>query len=311
MSAEPRQNAGFTQGLGSWLGCAEVYSGEGRFLGNGTDTRQVQALGDGRTRIDVSFIGPLKTAGHYFIQDNGDHRLYQGPLNVGYADVLDAGLVDANAYWASVGLTQRFFLMVAGDRQYSLALMSRGEQVIYAIVGENQRITSENPQPDLLLSGTSYDLADDPTAGRDVILLHRPGRWSGTLKAFDQTKTCLSEREYLQNITPDLQIEHSGSAFADADANAYHYCLHSNGWQAWTPSGTVVGSYNLMGGRALSGTFYHQEQQRRCWRREVVAQDGESKAVLYLWYRGAQWIGYEYGVLHFTPEDFTSEEFAS
>ncbi|MBL8046128.1 MAG: hypothetical protein JNL09_06280, partial [Anaerolineales bacterium] len=43
------------QGFGRWAGTAEVFSGEGRFLGNGADNRHVQDLGGGRTRIDVSF----------------------------------------------------------------------------------------------------------------------------------------------------------------------------------------------------------------------------------------------------------------
>ena len=56
---------GFSQGIGRWLGTAEVYAGSGRFLGNATDRRHVQKQVDtNRIRIDLSFVGPLKFAGH-------------------------------------------------------------------------------------------------------------------------------------------------------------------------------------------------------------------------------------------------------
>jgi hypothetical protein len=126
------EQGGFSQGIGRWVGTAEIFSGEGRFLGNGADTRHVQQLGDGQVRIDVAFVGPFKHAGHYIIEDHQDHRLYQGPANVGYAEALGSGLVDANAYWPALGLSQRLLLMVLpdGNTQLSLALLSRGEHLL-------------------------------------------------------------------------------------------------------------------------------------------------------------------------------------
>ena len=46
-------------GLGEWKGSAEVYGGDGRFLGNGVDQRHVRtSLGDNRIRIDLpSYAG--------------------------------------------------------------------------------------------------------------------------------------------------------------------------------------------------------------------------------------------------------------
>ncbi|HRE47773.1 MAG TPA: hypothetical protein PLD47_08610 [Aggregatilineales bacterium] len=127
--------------FGRWVGSAEVYNGEGRFVGNGMDMRTVQSLGGGLTRIDVAFVGLFKAAGHSLIRDQGTHRLYEGPVNVGYADVLADSVAEATGYWACVGLSPRFFLMTLPDRnkQLSLALMSRGESLLYIVVGENHR----------------------------------------------------------------------------------------------------------------------------------------------------------------------------
>ncbi|MFM8423909.1 MAG: hypothetical protein ACKOBL_01925, partial [Chloroflexota bacterium] len=84
----------FKQGLGRWAGNAEVFDSKGCFLGNGSDYRNVQSLPEGRVRIDVSFVGPFKHSGHYFIQQQDDHRLYEGPANIGYAETLSENLVD-------------------------------------------------------------------------------------------------------------------------------------------------------------------------------------------------------------------------
>ena len=160
----------FTQGIGRWAGNAEVFDSFGRFLGNGSDYRNVQQLDGGRVRIDVSFVGPFKHSGHYFIQQEDDHRLYEGPANIGYAETLNENLVDANAYWSALGLSQRFFLMtVDGDLQLSLAQMSRGEHMMYVVVGQNDRVpdSSPNPQP-TLKSGTHYDLQDDPNEDTNI-----------------------------------------------------------------------------------------------------------------------------------------------
>ena len=292
---------GFKNATGQWLGTAEVYDGNGRFLGNGTDQRHVQKIADSnRIRIDLSFIGPFKFAGYYEIEDHGAYRLYQGPANTGYAESLGTNLVDANGYWPVTGLSHRFFLMILpdGNRQLSLALMSRGEQLLYVVVGENQRVTDGRYNP-TLLNGTSYDLADDPSGGRGEILLHRAGQWTGTLQTLNANMEVVGENVYRESITTTddgLQMTITGSAF---NAQEHTIVFKTNKWQAWSGAGDVVGSYSLSGGRALSGQFHHLIQNLRLWRREVVSHDGLLKAAVHIWYRGGQRIGAQVGVLHF------------
>jgi hypothetical protein len=298
----------FTQGIGRWAGNAEVFDTHGRFLGNGSDYRNVQQLDAGRVRIDVSFVGPFKHSGHYFIQQEENHRLYEGPANIGYAETLSENLVDANAYWSALGLSQRFFLMIVdGNLQLSLAQMSRGEHLMYVVVGQNDRVpdSAPNPQP-TLTSGTHYDLQDDPAAGRGEILLHRTGTWHGELIALNENRKSLGNFPYTEILQisklqpsnlPTFNLQLSGGAF---DKSTRHLPLFTNGWQAWTPENPdVVGSYSLSGGRALSGHFYHREAHLRCWRRDVVTLDGTRKAVVQHWYRGGQRIGSQFGVMEF------------
>lgn len=288
------------QGLGRWAGTAEVFSGEGRFLGNGADARHVRNGEDGRTRIDVSFVGPFKHSGHYYITDHGDHRLYQGPCNVGYAEALSPHLVDANAYWPDLGLSQRFFLMnlPGGQAQLSLALMSRGERLLYVVVGQNDRVADDGPAPPpSLVSGTAYDLQGDPAAGRGALLLLRPGAWRGRLEAIDAARKPLVSREVEEVIGPDLTWSTPGTPFDPAPRRRQ---LRSNGWEAWTlGGGDVAGSVSLSGGRAMSGVFHHLPVSLRVWTREVVAHDGSQKAVVRIWYRGGERVGVEFGVLTF------------
>ncbi|MEM7114538.1 MAG: hypothetical protein AAF614_19030 [Chloroflexota bacterium] len=293
---------GFTQGIGRWIGAAEVYDGNGRFVGNATDQRHVQReAGANRVRIDLSFIGPMKFAGHYIIEDHIDYRLYQGPANTGYAETLAENLIDANAYWPITGLTQRFFLMVLpdGNRQMSLALMSRGEKLIYVVVGEYNRVDeSHRGLPDLV-NGIAYDLADDPAAGRSEILLHRPGTWRGELATLDRDLVRQEATQYVEMVEADkdnLQVAIAGAAFAP-DLQTMR--LKTNGWEAWSKAGDLVGSYSMSGGRALSGNFHYLQQGRRVWRREVVSHDGTLKAVVHVWYRGAERVGVQFGVLGF------------
>jgi len=293
----------FTQGIGRWAGNAEVFDTYGHFLGNGSDYRNVQPLDNGRVRIDVSFVGPFKHSGHYFIQQQDDHRLYEGPANIGYAETLSENLVDANAYWPALGLSQRLFLMtVDGDLQLSLAQMSRGEHMLYVVVGQNDRVpdSSPNPQP-TLTSGTHYDLQNDPTAGLGEILLHRAGQWTGELTALDGEHKSIGKDRYTEIFEPShaeaFNITLEGGTFDNAVRKMK---LHSNQWQAWaTEDSEVVGSYSLSGGRALSGQFHHREAHLRCWRREVVTLDGKRKAVVQQWYRGGQRVGSQFGVLEF------------
>ncbi|MCL4871179.1 MAG: hypothetical protein KJ063_19640 [Anaerolineae bacterium] len=309
MSTQAQQ---FTQGIGQWAGTAEVYDGRGRFLGNGSDNRQVQRLDEAHIRIDVSFVGPFKHAGHYFIAEQGSSRLYQGPANVGYAETLHPNLIDATAYWPALGLSQQFFLLVLpnGHTQLSLAFMSRGEKLIYVVVGQNDRVkakTEEEGQktegnaviPVSFLSGTSYDLADDPAAGRGRILLHRSGLWSGELTTLDGQLRPLPPSQYSEQVAAagsELRVEIAGTAFAAAPQTTH---LHTNQWEAWSDAGNLVGSYSLSGGRALSGHFHFLPDQMRLWRREVVSHDGHRKAVLHTWYRGRTRIGVQFGVLEF------------
>lgn len=295
----------FAQGLGRWAGTAEVYSGAGRFLGNATDTRHAHTqIEDGRIRLDVSFVGPFKFAGHYVIQDQGDHRLYQGPANVGYAETLSVSLVDANAYWAAVGLSQRFWLMVlpGGNIQISLGLMSRGEHLKYVVVGQYNRVLGDGPAAaPALVDGAACDLTDDPTAGRGEVLLHRPGVWSGELTVLDgerQPQGTAVYRETIEGVTGQmLTVTTEGHAF---DPERRSFPLTTNGWEAWTrPDQPVMGSYSLSGGRALSGHFHHLDAQMRVWRREAVTHDGARKAVVHTWYRGGERVGVQFGVLGF------------
>lgn len=293
----------FSQGLGRWAGNAEVFDSKGCFLGNGSDYRNVQSLPEGRVRIDVSFVGPFKHSGHYFIQQQDDHRLYEGPANIGYAETLSENLVDANAYWSALGLSQRFFLMIVdGNLQLSLAQMSRGEHMMYVVVGQNDRVPKDTPVPQpTVVSGNHFDLQDDPTSGRGEILLHRAGTWRGELNALDENRKSLGKFEYIETFkllslqTFELQVK--GGAF---DSVTRHSSLVTNQWQTWaTDDSEIVGSYSLSGGRALSGQFYHRKAHLRCWRREVVTLDGTRKAVVQHWYRGGQRVGSQFGVMEF------------
>ncbi len=301
-SEKQTRTTGFTKAAGKWAGTAEVYDGNGRFVGNATDRRHVQKqVDDNRIRIDLSFVGPLKFAGHYFIEDHQDFRLYQGPANTGFAETLSENLIDANAYWPVTGLTQRFFLMILPDnnRQMSLALMSRGEKLIYVIIGEYQRIQDDTQSIPALVNGTAYDLYDDPAGGHREILLHRPGQWQGDLS----TLNCRLEKSgltrYVESVSPEgqrLQVRISGSGFVPEPVAM---TLKTNQREAWSEPGNLVGSYSLSGGRALSGHFHYLQEQLRVWRREVVSHDGNMKAVLHTWFRGGERVGVQFGVLNF------------
>ena len=298
-------------GLGEWKGTAEVYGGDGRFLGNGVDQRHVRTpLEGGRIRIDLSFVGPFKMAGHYVIHDKGSHRVYEGPANVGLAEAVAENLVDADHYWPGLGLGQRFFLMVlpGGGKQISLALLSRGERLAYAVVGENEKVGAcamgeaegESPAPSFV-QGASIDLAADPGAGRGAILLHRPGRWRGRLERTDGALKSVGQADYEERVEAKgerLEIRTSGGGIAPEPGRID---LATDGWQAWSTAGGVVGSYSLFGGRALAGTFHRTREELRVWRREVASHDGGSKAVVHSWYRGGARVGVEHGVLSFEP----------
>ena len=292
-------------GIGQWEGVAEVFDGQGRFLGNGADQRHVRTqTSDGRIRIDLSFVGPLKFAGHYFIQSENDRRLYQGPANCGYADALGADCVAAHCYWPSTGLSQKFFLMLApdGQRQMSLALLSRGEQLLYVVVGENAKVVGGRVEDVIpIVNGGTYDLGQDPQAGRPQHLLHREGYWEGEMRSqIDGPSSVHAVRQSLSKAGEALDVSWEGSAFIEGQMATK---LKTNAWQAWSDFGDSVGSYSLYGGRALSGQFHHLPSQRRVWRREVVSADGQLKAAVNIWYQGERKLGAEWGILKFRSTD--------
>jgi len=305
MATDESCDTGFC-GIGKWAGTAEVFSGEGTFLGNGSDQRFARTEdSDGRVRIDLAFIGPLKFAGHYYIKPDSAGRAYQGPANTGFAESVGELAVDGNGFWPVTGLSHKLFLAMLPDQQTQLHLsqMFRGEQLIYTIVSESQRVLDDGKAivPGLV-SGTSYDFANDPKAGRDSLLLHRPGKWAGEVSSFDgdlKPKETASYEELVELDNRDLRVAIRGSLGGD-DATIK---LHTNDYQAWSEMGPVVGSYNLIGGRGLTGTFHHLDSNLRVVRREVATNDGSTKAILHNWYRGGQRVGAQFGVLKFSPEN--------
>ena len=309
----------FRRGLGEWVGAAEAYGADGRFAGMGRDTRTVRADDHaGRVTVNVSFEGPFSLSGAYTIADHGSHRTYEGPLNVGFAEVLGDGLVASHNYWPSLGLSQRFFLMVlpGGDHQLSLALLSRGDQLRWTVVGEYRRqagaaaATRDDPATPPREAGPidPSQVRDDPTTGRGELLLLRPGQWSGTLHRLGPDLQPSGTVDCSETVAPDareppapsgrsMAVKMSGLGFAP-DAS---FALASDGWTAWTLPGEVAGSAVLSGGRGLSGQFHHDRASCRVWRREVASLDGATKAVLHIWYRGEQRLGAMYGTMTFDP----------
>lgn len=310
MNDQVQEKPQFKRGIGRWAGTAEVYNGAGQFLGHALDRRNVEQLDANRIRINLSFMGPLMLSGHYIIEHRDGYRLYQGPANVGYAEALSEGLVEAHNYWSHWGLSQRFFLFVPEDKnmQMSLALLSRGEQLQYVVVGEYYRLPDdEEGAPDgpvqvpesLLIPGTPQDKQNDPTAGRGELLLHRSGVWVGDVVSLDGAGNHINTTELVQEVNASgdhVQLNVSGSELVSAP---YTVNLMTNGWQAWTSAADVVGSYSLTGGRALSGQFHHLNDERRVWWREVVTGDGSMKALLHVIYRGGERVGLQYGLLHY------------
>ena len=92
-----------------------------------------------------------------------------------------------------------------------------------------------------------------------------------------------------------LAIGLAGLHFAN-DAT-YDLTTSTDGTQAWTPPGDVVGSFSISGGRGQSGNVLHHTEELRVWKREVASLDGTMKAVLHTWYRGEQRVGVAYGTL--------------
>lgn len=294
----------FSQGVGEWIGAAEVYDAEGRFAGMGRDTRSVKADDQaGPVTVEVEFDGPFSLSGVYTIADHGSHRIYEGPLNIGYAEALGDGLVAAHNYWPDLGLSQRFFLMVLpnGSHQLSLALLSRGDRLQWTVVGEYQRqVDPSDSVPPPVAAMDPEVLGDDPAAGRGELLLLRPGRWSGQLHRLDADYTPTGPADYTETVVAQSGSWEVGLSGADYSPGL-SFTLLSDGWTTWTPVGDLMGSGSLSGGRGFSGQFHLLSQGLRVWRREVVSRDGTMKAVLHIWYRGEQRIGAAYGALAFDP----------
>jgi hypothetical protein len=198
-------------------------------------------------------------------------------------------------------------VMPDGKHQMSLALMSRGEELIYVVVGEYVKVEDDASLTGFagipsLQNGTSYDFANDPAAGRGDILLHRAGTWSGQLATLDEDLNegeATDYQEQVQVAGDKLLVNIGGTAFDD---KARSMTLATNNWQAWSAQDSeIAGSYSLSGGRALSGNFHHLATSLRVWRREVVSHDGTMKAVLHTWFRGAVRVGVQFGILQLQP----------
>jgi hypothetical protein len=117
--------------------------------------------------------------------------------------------------------------------------------------------------------------------------------------ALDENRMVKGQATYHEqmSLSPTLNVTYEGGVF---DPTIKSVSLKTNGWQAWVNSPCdFVGSYSLSGGRASSGTFYHQNSHLRYWQRETIALDGSKKAVVQHWYEGGKRVGTQYGVLHF------------
>jgi hypothetical protein len=199
--------------------------------------------------------------------------------------------VDARCYWPQAGLSQRFFLMMlpGGRKQLSLALLSRGERLEYVVVGENDRVSDCDPAASV-----------DP--GSALKLLHRRGRWIGTLIDLDERLSPRGAVAYEERVRPDahgLTVLLAGGAQAPEPTEMR---LRSDGSAAWSDAGPLSGSYSLSGGRALSGVFSRADSALAVWRREVASRDGTLKAVLHTVLRGGARVGVQHGVLRFEAE---------
>ena len=283
-----------------------MYDASGRFVSNAMDQRFARTVDeDGRVRIDLAFIGPLKFAGHYTIQDHGAHRIYEGPANTGFAEPVGPNAIDANGYWPSTGLTQRFFLakLPSGDKQLHFSLMSRGEQPIYTILSESHLVPDDGSATvPGLVPGIGHDFVSDPAAGRDQVLLHRSGTWSGTVSRFAENLKPIGENEMEERV-----VEEDGtiawSLRGSLAPDNLKATFKTDGWMGWSDFGETVGSYSLYGGRAMAGNLNQIASGLRVWRREVSTNDGQTKAILHTWYRGGQRIGAQQGFLNFIPEN--------
>lgn len=288
-----------SQGIGNWTGISEVYDGSGMFIGNASDQRHIKKNDDETYTVTVNIFGPLMINGDYKIRIASDHHSYLGNTHYGYAEQSNNELLASNNYWAKWGLSESSFVIVSPEihSQLSLSLLKRGEQLIYMLIGEyydNQTSVQLPPA-----EGTPFDRHNDPTAGRGTHLLHRAGTWSGQVTVMDGDLQPMGRAHYTENVRThqdQLMVTTEGGGFTPMKRS---FRMTSNGWQAWTAPGDVVGSYSIAGGRALIGSFHYVGADRRIWRREVSTADGQHKAILHYIYHGDKRVGIQYGMLSF------------
>ena len=288
-----------SQGVGNWTGFSEIYDGRGYFIGNVSDQRTIQQHTNGLFTVTVNIMGPIMLNGQYNIKIASDHHAYQGDVHVGYAEQYNDELLASNNYWSQWGLSERNFVMVSTEThtQLSMSLLSRGEQLVYTLVGEYYDDNSPVKIPVTL--GIPSDRHDDPAGGRESILLHRIGTWSGQVNVLDENLAPMGRAHYTENLRirgEQLIITTEGGGFTPLRRT---FNMKTNNWQAWSEPGDVVGTYNLAGGRALTGHFHYVGAERRVWRREVVTSDGHHKAILHYIYQGDKRVGIQYGMLTF------------
>lgn len=288
-----------SQGIGNWTGISEVYDGQCNFIGNATDNRSITQIGHGAYNVKVAISGPIMLQGSYDIKIGEDHHSYQGDAHVGFAEHYDDVLLASNGYWSQWGLSERNMVMLAPELngQLSMSLLNRGDQLLYTIVGEYYENGASTPFTKVM--GTPYDRINDPTAGRGGLLMHRAGTWSGQVSVLDENLAPMGKAHYTENIrvrNNELILTTEGGGFTPIQ-RSFH--LTTNGWHAWTDPGDVVGSYNMFGGRAMSGYFHYVGAERRIWRREIVTSDGKHKSILHYVYKGDKRLGLQYGMLAF------------
>jgi len=288
-----------SQGIGNWTGISEVYDGQGKFIGNASDQRTIVQNDDETYTVSVDIFGPLMVKGQYTIRIASDHHSHLGQANYGYAEQNNNELLASNNYWAQWGLSESSFVLVSSKThsQLSLSLLKRGEQLLYTLVGEYHDEATPVQVPTAV--GTPLDRHNDPNAGRSQHLLHRAGTWSGEVTVIDENLSPMGRAHYTENMRvhqEQLMITTEGGGFTPMKRS---FRMRTNGWQAWSDPGDVVGSYNIVGGRAMTGSFHYVGADRRIWRREVASADGQHKAILHYIYHGDKRVGVQYGLLSF------------
>jgi len=288
-----------SQGIGNWTGISEVYDGNGKFIGNASDQRTLVQNDDETYTVTVNIFGPLMVNGQYNIRLASDHHTHLGQVNFGYAEQNNNELLASNNYWAQWGLSESSFVLVSPKihSQLSLSLLKRGEQLIYTLVGEYHDTNTNIAVPNAV--GTPLDRHNDPNAGRTQHLLHRAGTWSGEVTVIDENLAPMGRAHYTENVRvhqEQLMVTTEGGGFTPMKRS---FRMKTNGWQAWSDPGDVVGSYNIAGGRALVGNFHYVGADRRIWRREVATSDGQHKAIVHYIYHGDKRVGVQYGILSF------------